>query len=573
MGIEFGLTLIAIALATAWPRLGSAGFRRIERACGRLARRRGVAVAVAGIVPFLLRLALLPLCPIPQPFTPDDFSFLLSADTFAHGRLANPTPAMWMHFESIHISMQPTYMSMYFPAQGLILAAGKALFGHPWFGLLCIDALMCAAICWALQAWLPPGWALLGGMLAVLRIGLFSYWIDTYTGGGAIAALGGALVLGAFPRVMKSVRLRDGLLLALGIVVLAISRPYEGLLLCLPVAVVLGRWIFLAKNRPPAALLFRRAALPLAVLVAGGAWMADYDYRAFGNSFTLPYTVNRATYAVAPYWMWQAPRPEPAYRHKPMREFYVDQELRVVSQFHTVSGFLLQTLLKPVHAVEFFAGIALFPPLIMLRRVLLDRRTRFFAVAGLVLMAGMFLEIVLLPHYLAPFTVVFYAAGLQCMRHLRVFRPGGRPVGAALVRILVVVCMAMAALRAWAVPLHLGLADWPPSAWTSNWYGPGQLGAPRAQVESDLRRLPGKHLAIVRYAPGHDPVKEWVYNDADIENSRVIWAREMDGAANLDLIRFYADRKVWLVQPETQPVAVRPYPALSAEIHGDGPRR
>jgi hypothetical protein len=67
---------------------------------------------------------------------PDDFSFLLAADTFAHGRLANPTPAMWTHFESIHITMQPTYMSMYFPAQGLLLAAGKVLFGNPWFGIL-----------------------------------------------------------------------------------------------------------------------------------------------------------------------------------------------------------------------------------------------------------------------------------------------------------------------------------------------------------------------------------------------------------------------------------------------------
>ncbi len=65
-------------------------------------------------------------------------------------------------------------------------------------------------------SWLPPGWALLGGLIAVLRIGLFSYWINSYTGGAAIGALGGALVLGALPRLMKSVTIRDGLLLDSG---------------------------------------------------------------------------------------------------------------------------------------------------------------------------------------------------------------------------------------------------------------------------------------------------------------------------------------------------------------------
>jgi hypothetical protein len=559
-GIEFGLTLIAVALAFVSPRLGSPFFVRIERALGRLARRRGLAVAVVGITELLLRLALLPLCPIPKPFIPDDFSFLLAGDTFASGRLTNPTPAMWTHFETVHVSMQPTYMSMYFPAQGLVLAAGKVLFGNPWFGLLCVNALLCAAICWALQAWLPPGWALLGGFLAVLRLGLFSYWINTYTGGAAIAALGGALVFGAFPRLMKDVRVRDGVLLALGIVVLVLSRPYEGLLLCFPVAVVLGRWTLFGKNRPAPAVLIRRAALPLVVLIAGAAWMADYDYRAFGNPLTLPYTLNRATYAVAPYWIWQSPRPEPAYRHPVMRDFYVKQELPVVTNYHTVAGFVVQNIFKPVNLLRFYAGFALLAPLLMLCRTLKDKRTRFFVVGGLVLMAGMFIELVSLPHYVAPFTVALYAIGLQCMRHLRLWALGDRPVGLGIVRALVVTCIAMAGLRAWAQPLHLELANWPPSAWTANWYGPGELGEPRARVLADLERQPGKQLVIVRYSRDHNPVWEWVYNAANIENSKVIWAREMDAANNLELIRYYKDRKVWLVQPDLNPVSVSPYP-------------
>jgi hypothetical protein len=466
---------------------------------------------------------------------------------------------MWVHFESIHVSMKPTYMSMYFPAQGLALAAGKVLLGHPWYGALCTGALMCAAICWMLQAWLPPTWALLGGMLAVLRLGLFSYWINTYTGGGFIAALGGALVMGALPRFMRAARLRDGLLMGAGAILLAITRPFEGLLLCLPVAVVLMRWLFFGKNRPAATILFRRTALPLALVIAAGAWMAYYDYCAFGSPLTLPYTINRDTYAMAPYFVWQSQRPEPAYRHEAMRHFYYLNELTGFEKIHTLSGFVPETLLKAVRGILFFAGIALLPPLIMLRRLLMDRRIRFLILCVLVLAAGMAIEIFLIPHYLAPFTAAFYAIGLQAIRHLRLWSPDGQPVGATLVRLTVTLCFVLAGLRAFAGPLHFRLAEWPASEWSGMWYGPGHFGTERAHIEAGLERLPGKQLVLVRYSPDHYPIDEWVYNAADIDASKVIWAREMDTANDLELIHHYKDRKVWLVQPDKQPAELSPY--------------
>src|ERR1700722_8363696 len=145
---EFGLTALAGAISFAWPGIGKGLFRRMELWFGRLARKKWLAIATVGLSVIVTRLALLPLFPIPLPFIPDDFSFLLASDTFASGRLANPTPAMWVHFESIHITMNPTYMSMYFPAQGLVLAAGKILLGQSWFGVLFVSSLMCAAICW-----------------------------------------------------------------------------------------------------------------------------------------------------------------------------------------------------------------------------------------------------------------------------------------------------------------------------------------------------------------------------------------------------------------------------------------
>jgi hypothetical protein len=559
--IEGGLTMVVLVTATFWPTAFSDTFSCVERCLGWIARRNRLAVAIPGAAMLLLRLAMLPLLPIPLPFVPDDFSFLLAGDTFASGRLTNPTPAMWVHFESIHITMLPSYMSMYFPAQGLFLAFGKLLLGNPWFGVLLSGALMCSALCWMLQGWLPPKWAFLGAMLAVVRLGLFSYWINTYSGGGMIAALGGALVLGALPRFMQSAGVRNGLLLALGIIFIATCRPYEGMLLCLPVALLLAKWLF-NKNRPSYSVLLRSAALPALLLALAGCWMAHYDQRAFGNPLTLPYTVDRAQYATAPYYVWQPPRPEPAYRHAVLREFYANSELKAYQEIHKPSGFIPQTLIKVARVVLFFAGFALLVPLTMAPWAVRDQRIRFLVVCALVLAPGMLIESFLIPHYLAPFTAVFYAIGLQCMRHLRVWRPAGRPVGIALVRASVTLCVLLAAIRLFTAPLHIVVGEWPASNWSGMWYGPEHYGTERAAVEKRLQSAPGRQLVLVRYNATHNPLDEWVYNSADIDNSKVIWAREMDVTNNAELIRYYHDRNVWLVEPDVRQGEVSRYPGV-----------
>jgi hypothetical protein len=557
--VEGGLTAIAFAVSFCLPRMGSRFFARIERAFVRLARRKTLSVVVVGLAAFLLRLAILPLCPVPLPFLPDDFSFLLAADTFAAGRLTNPTPAMWMNLESIHVTMKPTYMSMYFPAQGLVLAASKVIIGHPWFGILLMTALMCAAICWMLQVWLPPTWALLGGLLAVLRLGLFSYWINTYSGAGSIAALGGALILGALPRFTNTLRLRDGMLMAMGVVLLGTSRPYDGMLLCLPVLCYLVWWGFFGKNRPSMALLLRRTAAPLLLIVAGGAWMGYYNYRVFGSPLTPAYTINRAQYAMAPYFVWQSQRPEPAYRNKIIREFYYQDELNTFQKIHRASGFVPQTILKALRGIIFYSGIALLVPLIMVRRALFDRRMRFLVLCVIVLIAGQLVEIFLIPHYLAPFACAFYAIGLQCMRHLRLWSPGDQPVGLTLTRLIVTLCVVLAGMRLYAERLNLALPVWP-AAWAAEWFGPGsRSGADRARVEAELEREAGKQLVLVRYSSDHNPLVEWVYNAANIENSKVIWAWDMEEGENIKLIEYYKDRKVWLVEPDKEPARVSPY--------------
>lgn len=476
---------------------------------------------------------------------------------------------MWTHFESIHITMVPSYQSMYFPGQGLLLAAGQLLFHNPWVAILISTALMCAALTWMLQAWLPANWALLGGFIAVIRLGVFSYWTNTYHAAGSLAALGGALVLGALPRLMKTPRLRYAILMGTGISILALTRPYEGVLLCLPVGVALIRWMLKGKNRPPAAVLARYAAVPLALIVATVAWLGYYDLKAFGKVTTLPYTVDRSEYGIAPYYVWQDARPEPHYRHAVMRSFYHKGELDFFKQIHQPTGFVPYTLEKGGLILLFYAGFTFLIPLIMLRRVCLDRRVRFLVACGLVLMAGMVIEIYVLPHYVAPFACAFYAIGLQAMRHLRLWRPEGKPVGVTIVRWTVFSCVALAALRVFAQPLHLVPAEWPPSNWNFTWFGPEHYGVERARIDHQLEQLPGRHLVFVRYSDDHPVFDEWIYNPADFATAKVLWAWDMGPAENPALSKYYPNRTAWLAEPDTIPARVLPYPEAAEQPPGE----
>lgn len=562
--IECGLLVVAAVIALAYPRLGAAWLEPLERNFARLSRRRTLAVVIVGAAALGVRLLLLPVLPIPEPTFHDEFSYLLAADTFAHGRLTNPTHPMWIHFETFHEIQKPTYASMYYPAQGLFLAFGQVMFRHSFWGVWLSTGLMCAAICWMLQGWLAPPWALLGGLLAVIRLGTFSYWANSYWG-GSVAALGGALVLGALPRIKRHGRLRDVVLMAVGFAIVANSRPYEGLFFSIPVMAALLLWMR-SSHAPPAQIWLARVILPLStLLLVTAVAMGYYFWRLTGSPFHTPFQVNLATYNPVPYFPWQSVKPIPEYHHSIMRIYYLGWWMRQYEfgRAHPVLLLLLKNsafwlfFFGPLLSFPIFVAGCVLPNGISFRQA--GRHTRFLLLVCGAVWLGALLPVYFNPHYAAPITCTVYALVLIAMRDLRNWKPRGRPAGIAIVRsvpaiavAMLILCVASPAIRGRRVPT------------LSTWYSPMAMDSDRAGIIEQLSQQPGLHLVIVRYRPDHVPFSEWVFNAADIDHSKIVWARDMGPKQNLELIRYFKDRKVWLMEPDRVPPVLSAYPGEQA---------
>jgi hypothetical protein len=297
----------------------------------------------------------------------------------------------------------------------------------------------------------------------------------------------------------------------------------------------------------------------LGIFTAFAVFIGYYNWRVTGNPLVLPYTIYNRTYMSAPQFRWQELPPVHEYRNPEMAAFYKsERELWLRNRSNWTWNGGRATLLQIAEGFqEFYAPLELgIPALIALFYIRANRKIRLLAVAAVIFSAALLCNVWFVAHYAAPFTAGLYVLIVMGFRYLRRWKANGRYVGVGLTRVLVLAHAGLFILKIVVVAAFLHGVTRPGDAWARE----------RAQVKSKMESMQGQHLVLVQYSAEHDPLREWVYNAADIDNSKAVWAREIPGRDLKPLLNYFHGRIVWVVEPDAAggPV-LRPFSRTEAE--------
>lgn len=536
-GLEI-VALVGILLAFLVPRWRAAWFRGWELRLRNMGRSRWRAVALSAILPLAIRLALLPVFTFPTPYVHDEFSYLLMGDTFAHGRIVNPTPPEWKHFETEYTLVQPTYSSQYQPAQGLVLAAGEVLTGNPWWGVWISIGLMCGALCWGLSYLLPLPWALCGALGAGLQYGIFGFWMNSYFG-GAIAAAAGAMVAGSLAR-MRGKPVSSGIVCGAGLVMLFASRPLEGAIWTITATI----WIFVKYRQR----FVQIAAAGLLVGVVGGIALGYYDYRVTGHVFEPPYAEGRDLYGTPQSFWWQPAVIVDHFDNPELRANYLGQ-LEYWERRYSIPALWDSTWRRARDFWRFFIGPFFTPALLFLLLLRRDKRVWPWLLVSIPFVLDHATFHAWYPQHSAPETILIVIILVQCWRHLRVWQRR-RGWGLALSR-----NMATAfALSIVLIGIGRASENYLPAKITRIWgpLNPAEKG--RDRLLAKLHEMGGKYLVFVYYPPKHPAIDEWVFNAAEIPGAPVVFARMVNPSSDERLVRALPGYEVLHVNAQTEEI-------------------
>lgn len=497
----------------------------------------------------------------------DDYSYLLMAKTFAEGRLTNPAHPMRKFFDNLNIINYPSFTSKYPPAQGIALAFGILLFKSAYAGVLLSGVAACVAIFWMLRAFFPPKWSFVGAFLTLTHPAVF-YWSLGYHF-GFVACLGAALCLGALFRISRAPKIAYAVTFGLGVAILANSRPFEGLIACVPMFALVIRWFYKQIKNPQ---FFKQAAVKFiapatVILILNFSWMAFYNYKVTGDALTLPYTIYNEQYDPIPLFLplFSPPKADETYRRQLVEE-YEDTRItrnRLMREFHLyeLDSFYVPLLekFKSYHNSNVFVFITkkAYDNLVSFSR------TTWFLYSIILLMgACLFLTDKKFLFFIGALGFCFFSVSFATYNQNHYFAPFVSYLILLITFILyqtskinfvtnkLVTAFALALLVAQVFVLF-----------TEDTFTRTTSVRRDRQVQSvfekTLYQMPGKHLVLIDFSSGNykqgygnrylSITDRTYFNEPDIDNSKVVWANSLGEEQNKNLFNYFSGREVWIL--------------------------
>ncbi len=498
-----------------------------------------------GGIAILGRVLLFPILPHPTPQVHDEFSYLLAANTFASGKLSSDPHPHFRFFETFHVLSRPRYMSKYPPGQAIVLAIGIAL-GHPHNGVILSFGLFVITTVWMLRSIVPLNWALFGGVWALLTFNVHSYWLESYWG-GFVAAIGGNLVLGSLLYGFHHHRRAMRWWFVAGTLILAVTRPFEGLALETATIAAFLIWRRFA-NRSDFEKTVRQWFAPAFVsVIVVAATLGAYNWLTLGSPSHMPYAEYEKQYGVVPVF-WPLPlREELRFDDPTVERFYREWSIDVYHQTRDHHALLLlpfQLLRIVLVGVLSVFGLSS----TMIFAAIFCRRNTMIRVLGAALVGtSLFitLEVWIYPHYLAPLVSLLIALGVVSLHQIWAEIAAAQRVPYVL---WITVMLAMGSPVYHSVRFVLEASR----EGTAHGTPPFEIryrDDSREEIQRTLEKMGGRHVVFIRYSSSHNMHDEWVYNSPDIDKQPVIWARDR-GEENVELQTYYAGRTFWVIEPD-----------------------
>jgi hypothetical protein len=588
---ELVLACLFVFAAARREHFGRGLYVRASLIARRVAMRPWLMIVLAGVVPVAIRILILPIVPVPEPYVMEEFNHLFLTATYDEGRVANPVHPLAVLLQTYQQIEWPHYVSARPPLPPIFLYLGQVLFGSPFAGSLIALGLTSSALCWSLLGWIQGRWAALASYLAIVTFCLFGYWINSYWAPTPIV-LGGALLFGAVPRIERNPRLSLGLVCVVALALLAGTRPYENGVYA---ATICGWLAFRLLQRERRKLIPRAIGLVVVPMAAGvGAIVAAqmwYNGATTGNALLMPYQIWRESQDLTPMFLWQ-----PVEQN---RVFYNSGALLFAEWNRTVvedikqGGLLGLWYLISRHAVTFrdllgpflFLAFACWSPR-WLGTPATETRMReylgliclvliFLAVCGpgagsmikllavfvlikrwannnerlavLVLLIGMIatsLPTFYMNIYFAAYTAPLLLLVATGLRNLSLWN---RRLGASLAGfVLLGAALVPAGHAVFSAINTAGLGvrfEGPPLSHFDQ-----HFVTPRKGVLEKLEQLPGQHVVFVRLGKGASAPIDPVWNTPNVDAQKVVWLRDLRPEWTATAQEYYAGRRFWLVR-------------------------